>query len=810
MKKLLQISSLVFTLLVGINSIAQTARVQVIHNSPDVNAQTVDVWVNNMLALDDFEFRTATPFLDLPAGVPVEIRVKGSNSQDTTNPLFFTTQTLQANETYVAVANGLVSQMGYSNFEPFTISIFPTGREQAANQGASETDVLAFHGATDAPTVDIAEVGVGAGTIIDDLNYGSFSASYLSLNTADYTIQVQDQTGAVTVREYAAPLQTLGLQDSALVVLASGFLDPSANNNSEGFGLYVALPSGGQLIELPMSTATAQFAHNSADMAAEVVDIYMVDPVGVTLAKLDDVTYQSATGFLPAPASIDNSLEVQAVIAPDTSTSPASGIYTQNIALSTDSSYVAIASGIVSGSGYNPSQPFNIDVFEGARSSSQNAGQVDVLVYHGATDAPTVDVFENTLGATIVDDLDYGSFQGYINAPLADLDLTVRDGSGSIDVRNFNAPLATLGLGDTALTVVASGFLDPSQNSDGQEFGLYAILPQGGPFVELPMQTAQMQIIHNSADMAAETVDLYAEGPAGEQLGKIDDVSFRTATPFMEVPSGIDLTFHVADESSMDFSNSIFDKTVILNENSSNIVIANGIVSQSGYTPDASQVGFDLYLNTNARTEAANSGETDVLVFHGATDAPTVDVVEVDAGAGTLVDDIDYGNFSSYLELATADYQLNVTSSDGQTTVAGFSAPLATLNLQDSAITVLASGFLDPSQNSNGEAFGLWAALPEGGNLVELPSVPTSVDEVVNKENVSIYPNPAVDQLTIELPNDVQGEVEIYDMLGSMVRTDRLNSARNVIDMSELSAGQYIYRIKTDNTTLNGKVMKIK
>jgi hypothetical protein len=810
MKKLLQISSLVFTMLASISSISQTAKVQVIHNSPDVNAQTVDVWVDNVLALDNFQFRSATPFIDLPAGVPVEIRVKGSNSQDTTNPLFLTTQTLQANETYVAVANGLVSQTGYSNFEPFTISIFPMGREQADNQGASETDVLAFHGATDAPTVDIAEVGVGAGTIIDDLNYGSFSASYLSLNTADYTIQVQDQTGAVTVREYAAPLQTLGLQDSALVVLASGFLDPSANNNGEGFGLYVALPSGGQLIELPMSTATTQFAHNSADMAAEIVDIYMVDPVGVTLAKLDDVTYQSATGFLPAPASIDNSLEVQAVIAPDTSTSPASGIYTQNIALSTDSSYVAIASGIVSGSGYNPSQPFNIDVFEGARSSSQNAGQVDVLVYHGATDAPTVDVFENTLGATIIDDLDYGSFQGYINAPLADLDLTVRDGSGSIDVRNFNAPLATLGLGDTALTVVASGFLDPSENSDGEEFGLFAILPQGGPFVELPMQTAQMQIIHNSADMAAETVDLYAEGPAGEQLGKIDDVSFRTATPFMEVPSGIDLTFHVADEASMDFSNSIFDKAVILNENSSNIVIANGIVSQSGYTPDASQAGFDLYLNTNARTEAANSGETDVLVFHGATDAPTVDVVEVDAGAGTLVDDIDYGNFSSYLELATADYQLNVTSSDGQTTVAGFSAPLATLNLQDSAITVLASGFLDPSQNSNGEAFGLWAALPEGGNLVELPSVPTSVDEVVNKENVSIYPNPAVDQLTIELPNDVQGEVEIYDMLGSMVRSDRLNSARNVIDMSDLSAGQYIYRIKTDNTTLNGKVMKIK
>ena len=51
-------------------SLAQTARVQVIHNAPN---PTVDVYVNGVLAIDNFAFRTARPFLDLPAGLPLSI-----------------------------------------------------------------------------------------------------------------------------------------------------------------------------------------------------------------------------------------------------------------------------------------------------------------------------------------------------------------------------------------------------------------------------------------------------------------------------------------------------------------------------------------------------------------------------------------------------------------------------------------------------------------------------------------------------------------------------------------------------------------
>ena len=51
--------------------------------------------------------------------------------------------------------------------------------------------------------------------------------------------------------------------------------------------------------------------------------------------------------------------------------------------------------------------------------------------------------------------------------------------------------------------------------------------------------TARMQVIHNSADKAAETVDVYLwNGDKNSLVVKLDDFAFRTATPFVDVPAG--------------------------------------------------------------------------------------------------------------------------------------------------------------------------------------------------------------------------------------------------------------------------------
>jgi hypothetical protein len=204
------------------------------------------------------------------------------------------------------------------------------------------------------------------------------------------------------------------------------------------------------------------------------------------------------------------------------------------------------------------------------------------------------------------------------------------------------------------------------------------------------------------------------------------------------------------------------------------------------------------------RETSATSGKTDVLVFHGSTDAPTVDVAEVKVPAGTIVDDISYGEFQGYLSLDPAVYSLQIQSADGATPVAQFGADLSALG--DAAITVVASGFLDPAKNSDGAAFGLYAATALGGALLELTpeELPTSVSEM-GSSDFRIYPNPAESSLFIE-GLSVEASVKIFDVDGKLL-VKKQNVSRE-IDVENLSKGVYFIQIVDNQSIITRKFIK--
>ena len=437
----------------------------------------------------------------------------------------------------------------------------------------------------------------------------------------------------------------------------------------------------------------------------------------------------------------------------------------------------------MSASGYDPATAFTLEVYDMGREAATDPTNTDVLVHHGSTDAPTVDVVEVGAGAgTIVDDLAYSEFQGYLELPTADYAIEVRDETGTVTVAAYEAPLATLGLDGAAVVAVASGFLDPSVNSDGPAFGIWAALPTGGDLVALPVSTARVQVIHNSADLAAEVVDVYINDALA-----VDDFTFRTATPFIDFPSSIEVPIAIAPSNSTSSADAIATFPVTLGRNETYVVVADGIVSATGYDP-APPFGLEVY--DMGREIANDPANTDVLVHHGSTDAPTVDVVETGVGAGTIVDDISYTEFQGYLELPTVDYIIDVRDETGTATVATYGAPLSTLGLDGAAITVVASGFLDPSVNSDGPAFGLWVALEAGGPLVELPDQALSVADVAFNDAI-LYPNPATNQLNLAGNLNPGSELRIIDMQGRVLLSQPVEAETNVIDVSNLSSGLY-------------------
>ena len=90
----------IFTILIAlfaavVSTSAQTARVQVIHNAADPLAAVVDVYINDELALDDFAFRSATPFIDLPANTGLTLDFAPGNALPVPVPLGIRQVTMQ-------------------------------------------------------------------------------------------------------------------------------------------------------------------------------------------------------------------------------------------------------------------------------------------------------------------------------------------------------------------------------------------------------------------------------------------------------------------------------------------------------------------------------------------------------------------------------------------------------------------------------------------------------------------------------------------------------------------------------------------
>ena len=660
-------------LLTAASAFAQTARVQIIHNSPD---PSVDVYVNGLLALDDVAFRTATPFLDLPADVALTIAVAPASSTSVLDAIAIFNATFETGKTYTVTASGIVG----NPTTPFTL-IVDGDAQEISSDGANKVNLSVLHGSPDAPAVDVAVRTVG--TIVSNLAYGEFTP-YLSVTAAEYYLDVKVAGTQNIVATYRADLSAAGGQ--AIKVLASGLL-----TGAPSFGLYAVFVDG-TVAALPLApVARLQVIHNSP---SPTVDIYANGGLLV-----DDFEYRTATPFIFVPADA----LINVGVALSTSTSVNDTLVNFPVTFENGKTYIVTASGIVG----DPTTPFGLNVNGAGQETSAIAGNVDVAVLHGATNAPAVDVDAVFVANNIVSNLAYGEFTGYLGLTPDKYDLAVRAAGDPNVVASFRADLS--GLAGGAAYVFASGLLGGSP-----AFGLFAALPNGA-VIELPLTpTSRVQIVHNSPE---PTVDVYA----GNSL-LLDNFAFRTATPFVDIPADRGISIGVALGNSNSVNDVLVSFPVNFSTTKSYTVFANGVVGNPT-TP------FELAVADDAR-ETANAGETAVSVFHGSPNAPAVDVVE--RLAGILVSNLAYGDFTPYLDLPAEEYFLDVKVAGTAPIVATYNADLT--GLGGVAIRVFASGFLGGTPG-----FGLFAVLPDG-SVVELPLTPVARVQIIHNS-----PSPTVD-----------------------------------------------------------------
>jgi hypothetical protein len=76
--------------------------------------------------------------------------------------------------------------------------------------------------------------------------------------------------------------------------------------------------------------------------------------------------------------------------------------------------------------------------------------------------------------------------------------------------------------------------------------------------------------------------------------------------------------------------------------------------------------------------------------------------------------------------------------------------------------------------------------------------------------NAIVYPVPTTDKVTIELINNSGADVYLYDMLGQLVNTYKMNDSKLTIDVSKLSGNFLLKVITPDNTVNNFRIVVTK
>lgn len=316
--------------------------------------------------------------------------------------------------------------------------------------------------------------------------------------------------------------------------------------------------------------------------------------------------------------------------------------------------------------------------------------------------------------------------------------------------------------------------------------------------------SAQMvQGVYAGNDPTLTAIDVYyTVGPIS--VGKSDDVGGGEAVAFLEVPANLSITASIADASSNSISDAFYSDSYSFPADTNYIQIVNGLRSPGDYAPnpDGRSTAVAVHEIDNVRRFASNPDSTDLIVYHGSTDSPELDVTL--GSAGQVAGGLSYGEVGDYFTVPTGE-QLTFDirrASDGEVVgsfVGGLSAAWT-----GRAGVLLIRGFADPSANPGGVDLGVTVVSSTGSSFDFSAVTGTGVaardeaSESGDRAFDAMYPNPAAEATTVEFAAAEPGPatIRVFDLLGRQVRgSQRVDVVRGTntvdVDLNGLASGWY-------------------
>ena len=231
-------------------------------------------------------------------------------------------------------------------------------------------------------------------------------------------------------------------------------------------------------------------------------------------------------------------------------------------------------------------------------------------------------------------------------------------------------------------------------------------------------QTASLQLIHNSADPALNSLDLY-----WNDIRIADDLNFREATAFSDIPGGVG-NLAIAPAGSSSEADALQTIPLIATSGGSFTAVICGVSNPSGFraNPDSQPIGLNVqWLETKQVSD--DPSRLEIATALTATDVPAVNIhTNIKGSRKVLADHAVFGSTGRYRSVRPEDYLIEVSPAS-LPDVTRMSGRVRLEGREGQAGLLFLSGFASPAANAGGPELELLIAFADGSVMRLTPEI---------------------------------------------------------------------------------------
>ncbi len=272
----------------GSNPLAQ---VRFVHNASSSWNETFDIFFNGKKLPEKISYRNILTETEVPAGREYSIQAGLSSTKTTQSPLFISKYTFKPDSTYFIILNGTTKGTGFFPVRPPQMAFVSYTTPEK-----NKTGIQFYHGNTDLNEISFRNRETGQ--IIANIPYNEFSGSF-TFEPENLEIELRTSLGGDTPAVFELLLQKWETAGNYILVVSSGFQNPSINSSGPNNSLWAALPDSTHLIPLENISRIDDLGksfdvrvypnpvhdviHISSDK--EIIEIQLLDPTGRIIQK---------------------------------------------------------------------------------------------------------------------------------------------------------------------------------------------------------------------------------------------------------------------------------------------------------------------------------------------------------------------------------------------------------------------------------------------------------------------------------------------------------------------------------------------